>query len=249
MTQSLSDRVASFPYWYHRIELPDGVTTPGFAPHCAEAYRVPLDLTGKRVLDIGAWDGFWTFEALKRGASEVIAIEDFSDDLSPDKSRRATGWQQFDLCRDALGFGEDRCKRLDLSLYDMTPEMLGTFDLVFFFGAIYHCRYPLLALDRIAPLVHGTMIVESAILDDYSVYMGGRRGVYGNHDVVAEFYPGAQYGGVATNWWVPTLQCLLAMITAAGFSNVWGWKLTNEPEDIAVCRGFARADRGVGNAD
>ena len=247
MTQSLSDRVASFPYWYHRIELPGGVTTPGSLPQCIEAYHVPLDLTGQRVLDIGAWDGFWSFEALKRGASEVIAIEDFSDDLSPDKSRRATGWQQFDLCRDALGFGEDRCKRLDLSLYDMTPDMLGTFDFVFFFGTLYHCRYPLLAMDRIAPLVHGTMIVETALLDDYSVYIGSRRGVYGNHDVVAEFYPGAQYGGVATNWWVPTLQCLLAMITAAGFSNVWGWKLTNEPADLAQCRGFARADKGVDN--
>ena len=60
----LAAHVASKPYWYHKIELPDGVTTPGWAPLAAQMYNIPADLTGKRVLDIGAWDGYWTFEAL-----------------------------------------------------------------------------------------------------------------------------------------------------------------------------------------
>ena len=66
--QSLQQRVAAFPYWYHKIELPGGVVTPGWAPLDAESYRVPADLTGKRVLDVGAWDGYWTFEAMKHAA-------------------------------------------------------------------------------------------------------------------------------------------------------------------------------------
>ena len=59
MTQEeLTQGIDAFPFWYHKIELPGGVTTPGWAPVSVEAYRVPDDLTGMRVLDIGAWDGF-----------------------------------------------------------------------------------------------------------------------------------------------------------------------------------------------
>jgi len=36
-SQELERRIAVFPYWYHRIELPGGVTTPGWAPISAEA--------------------------------------------------------------------------------------------------------------------------------------------------------------------------------------------------------------------
>jgi tRNA (mo5U34)-methyltransferase len=67
----LERRVAAFSYWYHRIELPGGVTTPGWAPLSADAYRLPSDLAGKRVLDIGAWDGFWSFEATSATARSL----------------------------------------------------------------------------------------------------------------------------------------------------------------------------------
>ena len=144
--QSLQQKVAAFPYWYHKIQLPGGVVTPGWAPHDAGSYRVPADLTGKRVLDVGAWDGFWTFEALKRGASEVVAIDDFSDYLGRLESRDRPGWGTFDLCREALGFDQRRCQRHEMQVYDVTEQRLGRFDIVFFFGTLYHLRHPLLAL-------------------------------------------------------------------------------------------------------
>ena len=58
-TADLAARVAAIPYWYHKIDLPGGITTPGWAPIDPAAYRVPEDLTGMRVLDVGAWDGYW----------------------------------------------------------------------------------------------------------------------------------------------------------------------------------------------
>ena len=108
-SQELERRIAVFPYWYHRIELPGGVTTPGWAPISAEAYRIPDDLSGKRVLDIGAWDGYWSFEAIKRGAAQVIAIDDFSDFVGQITEEDRKAWQTFDLCRDALGLDHERC--------------------------------------------------------------------------------------------------------------------------------------------
>ena len=112
----IEERVRRFPYWYHRIALPHDVVTPGWAPVAPEAYSIPDDLNGKRVLDIGAWDGYWSFEALRRGAREVVAIDDFSDFLGAldDSDRHA--WETFDLCRELLGYDETRCSRREMSV-------------------------------------------------------------------------------------------------------------------------------------
>src|SRR5262245_2430157 len=147
---TLQKRVGEIDFWYHRIELPGGVVTSGMNPINPAAYQVPEDMTGWRVVDVGAWDGYWTFQALKRGAREVVAIDDFSDFLGHLKPEQRHAWKSFDLCREALGYGEDRCKRIEMTVYDVSEERLGRFDLVMFFGTIYHLRHPLLALDRLS---------------------------------------------------------------------------------------------------
>jgi tRNA (mo5U34)-methyltransferase len=238
----LRNKIEALPFWYHRIELPNGIVTPGWAPIDASAYRIPETLEGKRVLDIGAWDGYWTFEALKRGAGEVVAIDDFSDYMGRLDRRDRRAWETFDLCRDALGYSEDVCKRIEMSMYDISERELGMFDVVFFFGTIYHLRHPLLALDKISAICKDALYVESAILDDFSPYQGGLGHGYPGQQMVMEFYPGKQYGNNETNWWVPTLVCLMGMIISSGFKEVDGWKFQN-PSDIAFCRGFAKGEK------
>ena len=232
-------RVHGFPFWYHRIELPHGVVTPGWAPIDPRSYRIPDRLDGKRVLDVGAWDGYWTFEALKRGAREVVAIDDFSDLTGSLGDADRKGWETFDLCRELLGFDEDRCKRYEMSVYDVDEAALGRYDVVFFFGTLYHLRHPLLALDRLSAVCDVEIYVESAILDDFSPYRGGLNKGYPGDQMVMEFYPGKQYGDNDSNWWVPTLHCLGYMVAAAGFRDCRGWKLSNTPEVLPHCRGFA----------
>lgn len=241
---TLRQRVAALPFWYHRIELPGGVVTPGWAPMSRDSYRVPADLSGKRVLDVGAWDGFWTFEALKRNAAQAIAIDNFSDYLGTLKDTDRRAWENFDLCREVLGYGPDRCERHEMDTYDVSEERLGRFDVVFFFGTLYHLRHPLLALDKLASICDGDIYVESAILDDFSVYRGGLGQGYPGGQMVMEFYPENQYGNNDSNWWVPTLHCLAHMVRAAGFTeNVQGWKLSEKPNGLAMCRGFVRASK------
>ncbi len=225
--------------WYHRIDLGNGIITPGWAPTDPDAYRIPADLTGKRVLDIGAWDGYWTFEALRRGAKQVIAIDDFSDTVGRSDVDRSSKWATFDLCRDALGYAPPQCQRYDGSLYEF-DLMLANADVIFFFGTLYHCRYPLLALDRLASVCKpgGSIYIESAICDDYSPYQHGGHG----DKMVMEFYPGSEYGANPSNWWVPTSRCLTAMVQAAGFDVVDAWKLEN-PTEIGLCRGWVHGVR------
>jgi tRNA (mo5U34)-methyltransferase len=88
---------------------------------------------------------------------------DFSDYLGKLAPEERHAWRSFDLCRGALGYGEDRCKRIEMSVYDVNEEKLGRFDLVLFFGTLYHLRHPLLGLDRVGAVCDREIIVESAI--------------------------------------------------------------------------------------
>ena len=65
--------------WYHSIDLLDGTVTDGLIPierleRRVACMPIPADLRGKRVLDIGAWDGWFSFEMERRGA-EVVAVD------------------------------------------------------------------------------------------------------------------------------------------------------------------------------
>ena len=238
-------RVASFPYWFHRIELPGGVVTPGIAPLDPSFFRVPADLAGKRVLDVGAWDGYWTFEALRRGARQVTAIDDFSDRLAQNRAADRRAWDTFDFCRATLGYDADRCRRLEMSVYDVTEDRLGRFDVVFLFGVLYDLRHPLLALDRLAAVCDGAICIETGIADFYSPYRGGYGRGFADGDMVMEFYPGREYGNNPANWWAPTLHCLTGLVHAAGFRNIQAWRMTGQaPDKLYLCRGFVSGSRG-----
>ena len=261
--KSVGKKILDCGYWYHRIELPNGNITTGWSPICPEKYGVPDDLTGKRVLDVGAWDGYWTWEALKRGASEVVAIDDFSDQCGvPDKIERKK-WQTFDLCREAFGFTNNldelsainfegqKVTRIETTVYNIdNPELdLGTFDVIFFFGVNYHLQFPYLALHKLSNICDGEIYIETAALDDYSPYKGKVGTGYDRNDVVMEFYPAKQYGNNENNWWVPTLQCLGAMVESLGFKNVRAWPLSEEPKNVPECRGFVYGSKSGSRND
>jgi tRNA (mo5U34)-methyltransferase len=55
--------------WFHTIDLGGGITTPGRddSRRKLRDIRMPEDLRGKSVLDIGAYDGFFSFEAKRPG--------------------------------------------------------------------------------------------------------------------------------------------------------------------------------------
>lgn len=234
--EELRSAVDAIPHWYHVVELPHGIITPGWAPQHPEFYKLPTDLTGKRVLDVGAWDGFWAFEALRRGASEVVCIDDFSDTIHDGEKR---DWRQLLLCRDALGYTSNDVWCEELSVYDVSEAALGHFDVVLLFGVFYHLRHGLLALEKLADVTKELLCIESAICDDYSPYLqiGGR-----NNGPVMEFFPTDEYGKNGTNWWCPTLRCLTLMVASVGFQNVASWKIEN-PTPPVECRGFVQGKR------
>src|SRR3954467_3886756 len=61
--------------WYHTLELPEGLVTPGEYDLRPIVDRLPWpeSLAGMRCLDVGSRDGFYAFEMERRGAAEVVS--------------------------------------------------------------------------------------------------------------------------------------------------------------------------------
>lgn len=143
--------------WFHTIDLGDGVVTPGVDPSPSKlpTFGIPEDLTGLSVLDVGAWDGFFSFEAERRGASRVLATDYFCWE--------GPGWGSkagFDLAHRVLG---SRVESKVIDVLDLAPETVGTFDVIFFLGVLYHMRHPRLALERISSVTRGQLILETHV--------------------------------------------------------------------------------------
>jgi tRNA (mo5U34)-methyltransferase len=185
--------------WYHSMELPDGRVIPGYQSldvlrRRAAQFPIPAHLDGQRVLDIGAWDGWFTFEMERRGA-RVMAVD-------------STSFERFRVAHDLLASKAEY--RID-DVCRLSPATIGYFDIVLFLGVLYHLKHPLLALERVCELSTDLVCVESFVSDDGSDPAA---------KPVMEFYEGAQLCGQFDNWVGPNVACLLAMCRSAGFASV-----------------------------
>jgi len=188
--------------WFHTIDLGNGIVTPGVKDTCSQVKTLQLadNLSGMSVLDIGAWDGFFSFEAEHRGASRVVATDSFVW-----QGKAWGGKSGFDLAKMAL------CSKVEdftIDVLDLSPENVGTFDVVLFLGVLYHMRHPLLALERVASVTKGMLILETHVdrlWDKQPLIM---------------FYPGSELSGDATNWCGPNPAAVEAMLKSVGFKKV-----------------------------
>lgn len=208
----LGERAARIS-WYHTIELAPGVVTPGLfdlRPWVAR-YGLPERLDGKRVLDVGSYDGFWAFEMERRGAADVIALDlDQEARLDWPPRRRPAQFQDrlrgdgFRLAKEALG---SRVERVIGSIYEADPAELGVFDLVFCGMVLIHLRDQFLALERIARLCRGTFISA----EEYDPLCG----------LVP--FPVSRYRAdrdAAVVFWQPSLRTWRRLLWTAGFDRV-----------------------------
>jgi tRNA (mo5U34)-methyltransferase len=199
--------------WYHSIDLGHGVITPGFVDHRDQLpyYALPASMAGMRVLDVATFDGFWAFEFERRGA-EVVAAD-------------IPAWTEVDvprlMLRYASAFGLDRptgsgfrlaheilgskVQRIESSVYDLDPEKVGTFDLVFISDLLVHLRDPQLALERAYSVCRGEVLVA----DVYTPQLEGMGDL-----------PLALFTAPSETWWLPNVATLRTMMTTAGFESI-----------------------------
>ncbi|MGH9766661.1 MAG: DUF1698 domain-containing protein [Blastocatellia bacterium] len=206
--------------WWHGIDLGNGVITPGVHPleelrGNYALFKLPDDLSGRSVLDIGCWDGFYSFEAERHGAS-VTSVDCWRP-------------ENFFKAREALN---SRAEFHELSVYEVTKERLGSFDVVFFLGVLYHLRHPLLALEQVCEVTRDFAVIESHVIDNVLPN-------WPTEHPVMEFYEFDQLGGQYDNWWGPNIECLTQMARSAGFARV---ELLRREATRSTIKAFRRWD-------
>jgi tRNA (mo5U34)-methyltransferase len=192
-------------YWFQRIELFPGYFSPGWQDPAKDKlpyYGLPDDLTGMRVLDIGCAEGFFSFEAERRGAREVIGIDSFSDSV-----------RRFNIVKEAR---QSNATAFLMNVYDLDPKRLGTFDLVLFYGVFYHLKHPQYALERIRSVCTGGLLFQTLVLEDPAV----------EESPNARFYPYGLASGPngenldVTVFWLFNSACCVAMLDHVGFTDL-----------------------------
>lgn len=209
----IRDRVRELGPWFHDLELGGVRTAPDhplgdFLRNLWSQVQpaFPADMTGATVLDIGCNAGFYSQQLASRGA-RVTAID--HDPRYLEQARFAAEVVGHDI------------EFHQLDVYDV--ERLGRrFDYVLFMGVLYHLRYPLLALDRVARLPRRRLVFQSMLRgvpgtipldDDYPI---DERAIFEHPRYPAMRFVEHRYAGDPTNWWIPNQAAMEAMLRSAG---------------------------------
>lgn len=190
--------------WFHSFDFGEGLTATGHKKQrgleVEAASILPADIAGKTCIDIGAWDGFFSFQAEHRGARAVLATDHFS--WSGDGWGTADG---FRLARELLG--SDVVDQ-DIDVPDIAEATVGRHDVVLFLGVLYHLQDPFAGLRAAAAVCDDTLIVETT-LHLHEVEVPSLR-----------FFAGTELGDDPTNWWSPNPRCVIEMLEALGFDRI-----------------------------
>ena len=189
--------------WYHDFEFPGGLRASTETPdkdfhrsvwRLIERNLDKVDMQDKSVLDIGCWDGYWSFYAERRGARSVLATDDVSQNWA-----EGTG---LSLARSL--FKSQIEVNQQVSVYDIA-SLDKKFDVILCMGVYYHLYDPFYAFSQIRHLCHADTVV---------VFEG---------DVGVEMATGtAQYcfDDAAKPAFVPSLSFLQTALRAAYFDIV-----------------------------
>lgn len=146
--------------WWHRIKLPTGYTEglvnhgPNGGDWPTARFGMPKDLTNKTVIDVGCWDGFFSFEAENRGARSVLATDKSNPSngfiYAKETLKSTVSWCQLDIER-------------DIRFYE--------YDVVLCYGVLYHVKSPLVVLENLRKLCveGGVCLLETAISNTNSI--------------------------------------------------------------------------------
>jgi tRNA (mo5U34)-methyltransferase len=190
--------------WFHSFDLGNGEIIDGIKPldvlmREADAILGP-DLTGKTILDIGAWDGFFSFEAERRGASRVVATDHFC--------WSGQGWgnrQGFDYIRARRN---STVEAVDVDVPNLGSAGLGQFDTVLFLGVMYHLKDPYVGLEAAAAMSRDHIVVETVTA------------FHAEKLPAIRLFADRELDDDPTNYCAPNPPALELMLRACGFNRI-----------------------------
>jgi tRNA (mo5U34)-methyltransferase len=239
--EDLLEGIQRLAPWFHAIELAPGVFTKTEsvsgepADHPRPTWEIikdtiPSDLSGKSVLDVGCNAGFYAVEAKRRNAERVLGV---------DAMRREI--MQADFVRRALDLD---IEFRPLSVYDLSAESVGRFDLTLALGLIYHLKHLVLGIERLAEVTKGTLVVETALLPENvhsSKHFFKRHAEYVVGDLKRPLHPigwvenPPESAEAIYNWFLPSLEATVALFKTVGFEAVDVFDVRGD-RAVVVCR-------------
>jgi tRNA (mo5U34)-methyltransferase len=210
---TLEREIAALGPWFHDLDL-RGVRTAPDNPlrHVIHELwalvhtALPDDLRGKSVLDIGCNAGFYSLQLHRRGA-EVTGV-----DHNP---------RYIEQARFAAAMLGADIEYAVLDVYDL-DDLGRQFDYVLFMGVLYHLRHPLYALEKVAGLVRERLVFQSMLRGPEQVFPSAHDYPIEERDVFLEpgfpamYFIEGRYAGDPTNWWIPNLAGIEAMLRCSG---------------------------------
>jgi tRNA (mo5U34)-methyltransferase len=198
--------------WHHDFEIVPGVRTHGsYSPgELWELLDLKQDLSGRSFADVGASNGYFSFEARKRGA-RVVAF-DF-------RHRDNSG---FGLAQHINGLSD--IEHHQTNVLELSSDRFGQFDIVLALGLLYHVADPYRAIANLANITRQTLFVESYCIDEILspelrgqpimrfISDPGRFASYAHNEH-------AHASADASNFWGFTSECLKRMLEDAGFET------------------------------
>jgi tRNA (mo5U34)-methyltransferase len=153
----------SVPLWFHTFALAPGIYTPGIARD--HGYRLGVlgadRFAGRSVLDVGAFDGFYSFLAEARGARRVVAVdnEQYVDWV---RARFGITLEGGTGLRAIAGLAGSRVQYRRMDALDVN-ELGERFDVVLCFGLLHRVTDPVGLLRALADVLApgGEVLLET----------------------------------------------------------------------------------------
>jgi tRNA (mo5U34)-methyltransferase len=198
----LKNYIATQPEWFHNFRFDNGLATPGRDPSPKKLHHLclPESLSGKTVIDVGAYEGFFSFHCEMRGANRVVACDRFVWDWP-----NSSALPNLKAVRRAVG---SRVEFVSSYVEDIPSLIKEKFDIVLFLGVLYHAPNMIQYLEAISGITANVLVLETFVdgLDEE----GARVSVYDRDEMNND----------SSNWFGPNLHAIDVMLRRVGFSTI-----------------------------
>jgi tRNA (mo5U34)-methyltransferase len=216
------------PAWTYPWRLRDGRELPIPVAELESVHRTRAEMIEDRVraalaaagpdataLDLACNEGWFSQRLLEWGAARVVAL-----DIRDDNVRRAR------LLRDHFGIPAERLEVRQADVFEVDAAALGTYDVVFVLGLIYHVENPMGVLRLARACTRDLCVIESQLTRQNAPVVHGNGRADELHEADGSFAVVIEGGGnmLASTGrvlsLVPNRAALVQMANMAGFENV-----------------------------
>ena len=206
--------------WYHSYPELNIVGTHPYPTQEWITKLLPKSFKGKTVLDLAAWDGYYSFYTAKHGAKSVLAIDNCEGENKDFNGDASTLYRKYAYLRRRIS------PKVDFVPMDVLniDRLSMTFDVILCLGLYYHVKHPYLLFEKCYNRCNETIYIEG---------IAGK----GNRELMY-FLDKCECNNDPTNYWIPNIVCLYKMLNRIGFTVVEEYKITIErlPRVFITCK-------------